>query len=324
MTPHHPKWQMNEAPPSDFDSPNPVSFLSVAGSFDLRLSWSGPAETPPEQAKAWTELAMEILCEALSEWGVGGKTSSGYGRPEDLREPQQRARLFKFHGCAVKATADEATYQPCLVARQSQIHGWTTRQYNAAIVQRLIDFIATEPTLMMGLSAQDANISAIFAAAEARLAWPSPVLPTGSRLPMVSSVVNRPIWQPHASRRAFWHPTAATTKLHRRTRSSNAPLPRSERRNHPISVWSSSAKVDSSAARLRRLIAMLTTETPAEATPRLSTFLSWTRDHLAEREARLCAGDRGAVRGRAFVRRRLRSCLHAVEMVLKRETWRAS
>ncbi|MBX5473098.1 MAG: type III-B CRISPR module RAMP protein Cmr6 [Acetobacteraceae bacterium] len=80
MTPHHPKWQMNEAPPTDFDSPNPVSFLSVAGSFDLRISWSGPAETPPEQAKAWTKLAMKILCKALSEWGVGGKTSSGYGR----------------------------------------------------------------------------------------------------------------------------------------------------------------------------------------------------------------------------------------------------
>jgi hypothetical protein len=97
-----------------------------------------------------------------------------YVRPEDLREPQQRARLFKFHGCAVKATADETTYRPCLVARQSQIHGWTTRQDNAAIVQRLIDLIATKPTLMMGLSAQDANIQAIFAAAEARLAWPWP------------------------------------------------------------------------------------------------------------------------------------------------------
>jgi hypothetical protein len=97
-----------------------------------------------------------------------------YVRPEDLREPQQRARLFKFHGCAVKATADEATYRPCLVARQSQIHGWPTRQDNAAIVQRLIDLIATKPTLMMGLSAQDANIQAIFAAAEARLAWPWP------------------------------------------------------------------------------------------------------------------------------------------------------
>lgn len=80
MTPHHPKWQTNEAPPKDFDSPNPVSFLSVAGTFDVRISWSGPADTPPEKAEAWTGLAIEILREALSEWGVGGKTSSGYGR----------------------------------------------------------------------------------------------------------------------------------------------------------------------------------------------------------------------------------------------------
>lgn len=80
MTPHHPKWQTNEAPPTDFDSPNPVLFLSVAGIFDVRLSWSGPADTPPEKAEAWTGLAMEILREALAEWGVGGKTSSGYGR----------------------------------------------------------------------------------------------------------------------------------------------------------------------------------------------------------------------------------------------------
>lgn len=97
-----------------------------------------------------------------------------YVRPEDLREPQQRARLFKFHGCAVKATAVEVTYRPFLVGRQSQIHGWVARQDNAPIVQRLIDLIATKPTLMMGLSAQDANIQAIFAQAEARLAWPWP------------------------------------------------------------------------------------------------------------------------------------------------------
>lgn len=77
MTPHHPKWQLDEAPPTDFDSPVPIPFLSVAGSFDVRLSWSGPSS---DQAEAWTKLTMQILTEALSEWGVGGKTSSGYGR----------------------------------------------------------------------------------------------------------------------------------------------------------------------------------------------------------------------------------------------------
>jgi CRISPR-associated protein Cmr6 len=80
MTPHHPKWQMNEAPPTDFDSPVPVSFLSVAGTFDVRLSWSGPASASQDQAEAWTKLAMQLLREALAEWGVGGKTNSGYGR----------------------------------------------------------------------------------------------------------------------------------------------------------------------------------------------------------------------------------------------------
>jgi CRISPR-associated protein Cmr6 len=80
MTPHHPKWQTNEAPPTDFDSPNPVSFLSVAGTFDVHISWSGPSDAPLEKAETWTGLAMGILREALAEWGVGSKTSSGYGR----------------------------------------------------------------------------------------------------------------------------------------------------------------------------------------------------------------------------------------------------
>lgn len=95
-------------------------------------------------------------------------------RPEDLREPQLRARLFKFHGCAVKARMDEATFRRYLIGRQSQIHGWVARTENGAMVNRLIDLIAAKPTLMIGLSAQDANIQAIFAAAEARMAWPWP------------------------------------------------------------------------------------------------------------------------------------------------------
>ena len=41
--------------------------------------------------------------------------------------------------------------------------------------------------------------------------------------------------------------------------------------------------------RLRRLITMLTTQVPAQPTPRLSSFLGWAREHLAKREARLSA-----------------------------------
>lgn len=80
MTPHHKEWQTNDAPPSDFDSPVPVSFLSAAGIFAICVRWCGPTATPPQQAEAWAGLAMTLLQEALAEWGVGGKTSSGYGR----------------------------------------------------------------------------------------------------------------------------------------------------------------------------------------------------------------------------------------------------
>jgi hypothetical protein len=91
-------------------------------------------------------------------------------RPEDLRE----ARLFKFHGCAVKAGADETTYRPYLIGRQSQIHDWLARTENKAMVNRLIDLVISKPTLMMGLSAQDANIQHLFAEAKATMKWPWP------------------------------------------------------------------------------------------------------------------------------------------------------
>lgn len=39
--------------------------------------------------------------------------------------------------------------------------------------------------------------------------------------------------------------------------------------------------------RLRPLSTMLTEEVPAEPSPRLSAFLAWTTEHLAQREARL-------------------------------------
>jgi hypothetical protein len=92
-------------------------------------------------------------------------------RPADLQEPQLRARLIKFHGCAIKASHDEATYRPFLVARKSQIDGWCQRLVNAPFVTRLVDLIATRPTLMLGLSAQDSNIQALFTQAAEQLAW---------------------------------------------------------------------------------------------------------------------------------------------------------
>jgi CRISPR-associated protein Cmr6 len=77
MTPHHPTYYTKRgkgdpaATPTDFDDPNPVGFLSATGKYLVAVQ--GPNE-------AWTSLALTILTGALADWGVGAKTSSGYGR----------------------------------------------------------------------------------------------------------------------------------------------------------------------------------------------------------------------------------------------------
>lgn len=60
-----------QSAPNDYDSPNPVAFLTVRPKCRLLLALSGPSE--------WTELAARLLADALNNWGVGGKTSAGYG-----------------------------------------------------------------------------------------------------------------------------------------------------------------------------------------------------------------------------------------------------
>lgn len=79
ITVHHPGYyspQRQVEPPSDLDSPTPVAFLSVRGHFVVAVSC--PAGGP--EAKGWEKLALRLLVEALQEWGIGAKTSSGYGR----------------------------------------------------------------------------------------------------------------------------------------------------------------------------------------------------------------------------------------------------
>lgn len=94
ITPHHPQWLDGSVAPTDFNSPTPVPFLSVAGRFHVAVSWHGP---PSDKAKNWTELALSLLCNALKDWGIGGKTTSGYGRlvvpppPPPPPPPKKRA-----------------------------------------------------------------------------------------------------------------------------------------------------------------------------------------------------------------------------------------
>jgi CRISPR-associated protein Cmr6 len=75
MTVHHADYYMKaDVPPTDWDDPNPVSFLSATGKYLIALAG------PP----AWIEPTFKLLQIAFAEEGIGAKTSSGYGRLTDL------------------------------------------------------------------------------------------------------------------------------------------------------------------------------------------------------------------------------------------------
>ncbi|WP_165930868.1 SIR2 family protein [Paralcaligenes ureilyticus] len=151
---------------------------------DVRGTFAAPGKLPDVEHMCLAILVLEGASSDIvsANWDgliegsitalTGGQPAlSVCARPEDLREPAAHGRLIKFHGCAVRATQNEAAYRPFLVARQSQINGWLTRPENAALRGRLEDLVATKPTLMIGLSAQDANIQALFAEAAVNMPW---------------------------------------------------------------------------------------------------------------------------------------------------------
>lgn len=65
--------------PNDWTSPTPIPFITVRPGTRFLLVLTGRDEE-------WRKLAMRLLLEALADWGVGGKTSAGYGRlaPADV------------------------------------------------------------------------------------------------------------------------------------------------------------------------------------------------------------------------------------------------
>lgn len=81
MTPHHGDYYMEPVEstavpePTDFDSPIPVPFLVVKGTFAIALS-KRDSQLPDQ----WLDLAQELVVQSLLNWGIGGKTNADYGR----------------------------------------------------------------------------------------------------------------------------------------------------------------------------------------------------------------------------------------------------
>lgn len=131
MTPHHTDYYGGElVPPADWDSPIPVHFLSVTGEFLFALGLAPGVD--PKEGKPWLEAAWQVLAMALSQEGIGAKTTSGYGRI-CLDNPQAA-------GVAQPATSSPVTQASPVQALLAQFEALKDRELSPqapALVEKL-------------------------------------------------------------------------------------------------------------------------------------------------------------------------------------------
>jgi hypothetical protein len=185
-----------------------VLSVEVAPEFDLDfLLWVGldfPNTFASQEADA-EHLAIGMLALegavtslATANWdGLLEAAMTELGYPEgkyqitvtgeDLRGPPAAAKLYKFHGCALRAIANQEEYRRLLVARSAQITGWKTNDTFKIVRDQLGAVIQVNRTLMIGMSAQDENIKHLFAQVNAHKGWkwndePPPIVFSGQEL----------------------------------------------------------------------------------------------------------------------------------------------
>lgn len=136
LNPHHPAYYRGEdEPPADWDSPTPIPFLSVTGTFLLALAPAPGVDR--EAARPWLEATWRILIWALKEEGVGAKTSSGYGR-KLLAEP---------------GVPEAGSGSPAL---SPALEGFLTR-VRSLRYQEVPRFLASQAEVILGLSVEEAQ-----------------------------------------------------------------------------------------------------------------------------------------------------------------------
>ncbi|KRD07006.1 hypothetical protein ASE48_13855 [Mycobacterium sp. Root265] len=120
-------------------------------------NWDGLVEAAMERLAGGSNRNLKVIVAA-----------------EDFTAPDRQAELVKFHGCAVRAANDPAEYRDLLIARISQISGWTEKPEHQMMKDRLQYLFAAKPAFIVGLSAQDANIHTFLQRAVQHLprTWP--------------------------------------------------------------------------------------------------------------------------------------------------------
>ncbi len=137
-----------------------LAILAVEGVLPsmVTANWDGLIEAAVAELAGDTDLPLQVCVS-----------------PEDFSASPQRARLLKFHGCAIRARDDENQYRKYLIGSQWRITSWPHDSDHAVMSHEMASLAAVRSTLFLGLSGQDSDIQDTFAKA-VRLSprsWPS-------------------------------------------------------------------------------------------------------------------------------------------------------
>ncbi|WP_209448143.1 SIR2 family protein [Rhodococcus qingshengii] len=166
----------------------PEDYLVWTG-LDVAATYGSPDLEPDVEHYCIAVLMLEGLVESAVTTNWDGllekaldELTPAYGslvrvvvKPDDFRILGPRIDVIKVHGCAVRARDEEAEYRKLLIARESQISVWTEQPQNSLMRKHLEVLYTDRLTLVVGLSAQDANLHTVFGRAVQDLGrqWPA-------------------------------------------------------------------------------------------------------------------------------------------------------
>lgn len=153
---------------------------------DIPNAFGDPAILPGENHKLLAVLILEgVVTEIASgNWdglieravstlhGHRASSLSVMMTNDSFRNEHGKARLYKFHGCAVKALDSPSEFRPYLVGRAADIAGWAREPRYASVSGRMESLARTNPTLFVGLSVQDYDLMLTLIGAGVIHPWP--------------------------------------------------------------------------------------------------------------------------------------------------------
>lgn len=176
MTVHHQTYYQGDANPTDADSPIPVPFATVSGTFLIAL-----VLTRASDDAEWLDATAQLLKIGLTELGIGGKTNAGYGRVVfDVEEGLAKKRRAECEFAALSPEERFRLQHQAVIQSDAPAQAkWLLEHASAHlnVIDLMRDVLSAGLDMLRGLASGD---DPRIAAKEAEIAAHEAAMPTKS------------------------------------------------------------------------------------------------------------------------------------------------